>query len=171
MKTALVFFKCCDCATLWSEHHMNIKFLPYEFACDFNTMWQLTVPDSRYAVQSSDLIRRLYMCIATALVCSKGSFESRNSSCGTSYDRPLYKMLETFLQLQSLENLSYSSYLFLADSWPVNFDDSNARKDWEWKHDFDLPELVRTMLNFHGFDTRVAQANRRNQKEELVHPR
>lgn len=41
----------------------------------------------------------------------------------------------------------------------MNFDDSNARKDWGWKHDFDLPELVTTMLNFHGFDTRVAQAN------------
>lgn len=49
--------------------------------------------------------------------------------------------------------------LFLADSWPMNFDDSNARKDWGWKHDFDLPELVTTMLNFHGSDTRVAQAN------------
>lgn len=95
------------------------------------------------------------MCIATALICSKGPFESRNSSCGTSYDRPLYKMLETFLQLQSLKNLSYFSYLFLVDSWPVNFDDTNAQKDWGWKHDFDLPEFVRTMLNFHGFHTRV----------------
>ncbi|XP_044911593.1 L-threonine 3-dehydrogenase, mitochondrial isoform X2 [Felis catus] len=47
----------------------------------------------------------------------------------------------------------------IADSWPMNFDDSNARKDWGWKHDFDLPELVTTMLNFHGSDTRVAQAN------------
>uniref|UniRef100_A0A673UCJ3 L-threonine 3-dehydrogenase, mitochondrial n=1 Tax=Suricata suricatta TaxID=37032 RepID=A0A673UCJ3_SURSU len=44
----------------------------------------------------------------------------------------------------------------IADSWPMNFDDSNARKDWGWKHDFDLPELVTTMLNS---DTRVAQAN------------
>ncbi|XP_006864391.1 PREDICTED: L-threonine 3-dehydrogenase, mitochondrial-like [Chrysochloris asiatica] len=47
----------------------------------------------------------------------------------------------------------------IADSWPMNFDDSNARKDWGWKHDFDLPELVTTMLNFLGSDTRVAQAN------------
>lgn len=52
----------------------------------------------------------------------------------------------------------------------MNFDDSNARKDWGWKHDFDLPELVTTMLNFHGFDTRVAQANWRNQKEEFMNP-
>ena len=41
----------------------------------------------------------------------------------------------------------------------MNFDDSNARKDWGWKHDFDLPELVTTMLNFHGSENRVAQAN------------
>lgn len=47
----------------------------------------------------------------------------------------------------------------IADSWPMSLDDSTARKDWGWKHDFDLPELVTTMLNLHGCDTRVAQAN------------
>ncbi|XP_046315253.1 L-threonine 3-dehydrogenase, mitochondrial [Marmota monax] len=47
----------------------------------------------------------------------------------------------------------------IADSWPMNLDDSNARKDWGWRHDTDLPELVTKMLNFHGFDTRVAQTN------------
>ncbi|MBZ3869382.1 L-threonine 3-dehydrogenase, mitochondrial [Sciurus carolinensis] len=47
----------------------------------------------------------------------------------------------------------------IADSWPMTLDDSSARKDWGWKHDFDLPELVTAMLNFHGSDTRVAQAN------------
>nr|AAH58860.1 L-threonine dehydrogenase [Mus musculus] len=47
----------------------------------------------------------------------------------------------------------------IAESWPMILDDSNARKDWGWKHDFDLPELVATMLNFHGVSTRVAQVN------------
>uniref|UniRef100_A0A671Q2H5 L-threonine 3-dehydrogenase, mitochondrial n=1 Tax=Sinocyclocheilus anshuiensis TaxID=1608454 RepID=A0A671Q2H5_9TELE len=47
----------------------------------------------------------------------------------------------------------------IADSWPMNFDDSNARNDWGWKHDYDLPELVQTMLNFIGSDSRIAQAN------------
>ncbi|XP_053434520.1 L-threonine 3-dehydrogenase, mitochondrial [Nycticebus coucang] len=47
----------------------------------------------------------------------------------------------------------------IADGWPMNLDDSNARKDWGWKHDFDLPELVTTMLNFYGSNTRVARAN------------
>lgn len=35
-----------------------------------------------------------------------------------------------------------------ADSWPVVFDDNNARQDWGWKHDYDLPDLVTTMFNF-----------------------
>nr|XP_042140936.1 myotubularin-related protein 9 isoform X2 [Peromyscus maniculatus bairdii] len=47
----------------------------------------------------------------------------------------------------------------IAESWPMNLDDSSARKDWGWKHDFDLPELVATMFNFHGASTRIAQAN------------
>ncbi|MEJ1280405.1 L-threonine dehydrogenase [Cricetulus griseus] len=47
----------------------------------------------------------------------------------------------------------------IADSWPMNLDDSNARKDWGWKHDFDLPELVATMINFYRARTRIAQAN------------
>lgn len=46
-----------------------------------------------------------------------------------------------------------------ADSWPMDFDDSNARNDWGWKHDYDLPELCQTMLNFIGAETRMAQAN------------
>lgn len=41
----------------------------------------------------------------------------------------------------------------------MNFDDSNARKDWRWKHDYDLPELVQTMLNFIGSDSQIARAN------------
>ncbi|XP_039387867.1 L-threonine 3-dehydrogenase, mitochondrial-like isoform X2 [Mauremys reevesii] len=47
----------------------------------------------------------------------------------------------------------------IADSWPMNFDDSNARRDWGWKHDFDLSELVTTMFNILGSDSRVAQTN------------
>ncbi|XP_001382015.1 L-threonine 3-dehydrogenase, mitochondrial-like [Monodelphis domestica] len=47
----------------------------------------------------------------------------------------------------------------IADSWPMNFDDTNARKDWGWKHDYDLPELVTTMFNFHASESRVAHAS------------
>ena len=34
----------------------------------------------------------------------------------------------------------------IADSWPKSIDDSTARKDWGWKHDFDLDKLVSAMI-------------------------
>uniref|UniRef100_A0A671LY98 L-threonine 3-dehydrogenase, mitochondrial-like n=1 Tax=Sinocyclocheilus anshuiensis TaxID=1608454 RepID=A0A671LY98_9TELE len=37
--------------------------------------------------------------------------------------------------------------IFLSsDSWPVRFDDSNARQDWGWKPAYGLSELVTDML-------------------------
>lgn len=34
----------------------------------------------------------------------------------------------------------------IAGSWPRNIDDSLARKDWHWKHRYDLPALTQDML-------------------------
>jgi nucleoside-diphosphate-sugar epimerase len=34
----------------------------------------------------------------------------------------------------------------IADSWPKSIDDSVARKEWGWKHDYDLPAMVKDML-------------------------
>ncbi|KAI0218709.1 L-threonine 3-dehydrogenase, mitochondrial [Lamellibrachia satsuma] len=34
----------------------------------------------------------------------------------------------------------------IADSWPQVLDDSKARRDWNWRHDYDLPQLVNVML-------------------------
>jgi len=33
----------------------------------------------------------------------------------------------------------------IADSWPQELDDSCARKDWGWSHDYDLSKMVREM--------------------------
>lgn len=33
-----------------------------------------------------------------------------------------------------------------ADSWPMSIDDSEARDDWGWKHDYDLRRMVADML-------------------------
>ena len=34
----------------------------------------------------------------------------------------------------------------IADSWPQSIDDSVARTDWGWKHEFDLPRMTEDML-------------------------
>ncbi len=34
----------------------------------------------------------------------------------------------------------------IADSWPSDIDDSEARKDWNWKHQYDLGALTEKML-------------------------
>ncbi len=34
----------------------------------------------------------------------------------------------------------------IADSWPASIDDSEARKDWSWKHNFDLEKMTEVML-------------------------
>ncbi|XP_061410263.1 L-threonine 3-dehydrogenase, mitochondrial-like [Lethenteron reissneri] len=49
----------------------------------------------------------------------------------------------------------------IADSWPMSFDDRNARQDWGWKHDVDLPELVSTMMTMLSGEHQraVAEAN------------
>ncbi|TMS11887.1 L-threonine 3-dehydrogenase, mitochondrial, partial [Larimichthys crocea] len=48
--------------------------------------------------------------------------------------------------------------LFSADGWPMALEDSAARRDWGWKHEYDLPELVQTMLTHINTGNQVAQA-------------
>jgi len=35
----------------------------------------------------------------------------------------------------------------IADSWPASIDDSIARKDWNWKHEFDLEKITKIMID------------------------
>ena len=35
----------------------------------------------------------------------------------------------------------------IADSWPSSIDDSSARKDWNWKHEFNLESMTKEMLD------------------------
>jgi nucleoside-diphosphate-sugar epimerase len=37
-------------------------------------------------------------------------------------------------------------YQKIADSWPASIDDAEARKDWNWKHKFDLETMTVDML-------------------------
>ncbi|UUC46422.1 L-threonine 3-dehydrogenase [Flavobacterium cerinum] len=34
----------------------------------------------------------------------------------------------------------------IADSWPASIDDTSARQDWGWQHDFDLEKMTAVML-------------------------
>jgi nucleoside-diphosphate-sugar epimerase len=34
----------------------------------------------------------------------------------------------------------------IADSWPESIDDSVARRDWGWKHEFTLPKMTKVMI-------------------------
>lgn len=34
----------------------------------------------------------------------------------------------------------------IADSWPRSIDDSEARRDWGWEHEYDLPKLTKTII-------------------------
>lgn len=35
----------------------------------------------------------------------------------------------------------------IADSWPKSIDDKQARKDWKWKHKFNLDKMVKEMIH------------------------
>lgn len=35
----------------------------------------------------------------------------------------------------------------IAESWPEEVDDSVARRDWDWRHRFELPDIVENMLH------------------------
>ncbi|CAF0930666.1 unnamed protein product [Brachionus calyciflorus] len=43
-------------------------------------------------------------------------------------------------------NYKIDSRQEIADSWPQVFDDQNARKDWKWNPEYDLPNLVQKMF-------------------------
>jgi nucleoside-diphosphate-sugar epimerase len=34
----------------------------------------------------------------------------------------------------------------IADSWPKSIDDSRAREDWGWQHEYDLPKMTEVMI-------------------------
>jgi len=34
----------------------------------------------------------------------------------------------------------------IAESWPNSIDDSQARKDWGWKHEYDMEALTKIMI-------------------------
>ncbi|XP_040032667.2 L-threonine 3-dehydrogenase, mitochondrial [Gasterosteus aculeatus] len=45
----------------------------------------------------------------------------------------------------------------IADGWPMALEDTAARRDWGWKHEYGLSELVRTMLTHIATGNQLAQ--------------
>jgi nucleoside-diphosphate-sugar epimerase len=35
----------------------------------------------------------------------------------------------------------------IADTWPASIDDTTARNDWGWKHEYDLSKMTEAMLH------------------------
>ena len=51
--------------------------------------------------------------------------------------------------MQFFSNQSFFTRVLIlipADSWPQVFDDSEARRDWNWKPEVDLDNLVKLMV-------------------------
>ncbi|XP_031148059.1 L-threonine 3-dehydrogenase, mitochondrial-like isoform X2 [Sander lucioperca] len=46
----------------------------------------------------------------------------------------------------------------IADGWPMALEDSAARRDWGWKHEYGLSQLVQTMLTHITTGNQLAQA-------------
>ncbi|KAM8903604.1 L-threonine 3-dehydrogenase, mitochondrial-like isoform 2-T3 [Spinachia spinachia] len=45
----------------------------------------------------------------------------------------------------------------IADGWPMALDDGAARRDWGWRHEYGVSELVRTMLTHIATGNQLAQ--------------
>ncbi|XP_012171054.1 L-threonine 3-dehydrogenase, mitochondrial isoform X2 [Bombus terrestris] len=50
---------------------------------------------------------------------------------------------------------------YIAESWPQVFDDSEARRDWGWRHKYNLEKLVESMIR----DVKKNMSNKRSLKE------
>ncbi|XP_043597594.1 L-threonine 3-dehydrogenase, mitochondrial isoform X2 [Bombus pyrosoma] len=50
---------------------------------------------------------------------------------------------------------------YIAESWPQVFDDSEARRDWGWRHKYNLEKLVESMIR----DVKKNMLNKRSLKE------
>lgn len=78
---------------------------------------------------------------------SRSTFPIWKSPTTWTLDKPLVNTSSLTLFLIFLNsNLKKILYYQIADSWPMVFDDYNARKDWNWHPKYDLAALVKKMF-------------------------
>lgn len=68
--------------------------------------------------------------------------------------REIQKVLSDFKVTYNVDPVRQA----IADGWPKALEDSAARQDWGWKHEYNLPELVQTMLTHITLGNKLASA-------------
>ncbi len=58
-------------------------------------------------------------------------------------EKEIHKHLPEFMMCYKPDPVKQA----IADSWPDNMDDSAAREEWNWHHEYDLPKMTEDMLN------------------------
>jgi len=72
-------------------------------------------------------------------------FTAYNLAAITFSPKEIAKGIQKYLPDFTLK-YKLDSRQIIADSWPQSIDDSNARNDWNWKHKFELDDLIKAML-------------------------
>ncbi|XP_026015897.1 L-threonine 3-dehydrogenase, mitochondrial-like isoform X1 [Astatotilapia calliptera] len=68
--------------------------------------------------------------------------------------REIQKVLSDFKVTYNVDPVRQA----IADGWPKALEDSAARQDWGWRHEYNLPELVQTMLTHITLGNKLASA-------------
>ncbi|KAL3999349.1 CASK-interacting protein [Sarotherodon galilaeus] len=68
--------------------------------------------------------------------------------------REIQKVLSDFKVTYNVDPVRQA----IADGWPKALEDSAARQDWGWKHEYNLPQLVQTMLTHITLGNKLARA-------------
>ena len=108
-------------------------------------------------VNENTRLPMMYMpeCLKATIDLMQADFSSLNHHCDYNVgamDFTVAEMAESIRKHIPEFEISYEPDFRqeIADSWPNSVDDSPARKDWGWQHDFDLDKMTADMLKAIG---------------------
>jgi nucleoside-diphosphate-sugar epimerase len=155
------------CAWYHRKHGLDVRSLRYPGLVSFKTMPGGGTTDYSVEIFHAALSTQKYTCFLgpdTRLPfmymddAIRGTFELMNADASrltirTSYNFTAFSMSPSDLAAEIMKHIPEFTITYkpdyrqqLADSWPRGIDDSDARKDWDWKPRFDLVLLVEDML-------------------------